>query len=389
GLRSLVRAGQRLLEVLRREDAECDRHARFERGQLQAGRGLAGDVLEVRRLAPDDAAERDDGDVPARLRERHGAERQLECTRHRHDGDVLPVDPRVRELGHGRVEQPVRDLAVEAREDDRDPLLRPLRRAGDEVDADGDVEPARRVSRELLGDRLRHRRLDDELLLAGVLLSGRLGLDDLLARPMLVALLVHASSSNRRPWWCRPWPSLSRLAARYLRFSGCGGISIGTCSVTSSPKACKPDTFFGLFVSSRMVVSPSSLRIWLPIPHSRSSAPKPSARFASTVSSPPSCSSYAFNLFSRPMPRPSCAMYRSTPRGSSAMSFIAASSCSPQSQRREWNTSPVRHSEWTRTSTSSAPSTSPCTSATCCFPVSVSRKRTASNSPYAVGSCTV
>ncbi len=37
----------------------------------------------------------------------------------------------------------------------------------------------------------------------------------------------------------------------------------------------------------------------------------------------------------------------------------ACSSCSPQSQSSEWKTSPVRHSEWTRTSTFSAPSTSP------------------------------
>ena len=41
------------------------------------------------------------------------------------------------------------------------------------------------------------------------------------------------------------------------------------------------------------------------------------------------------------------------PRPSAATAAIAASSCAPQSQRREPSTSPVRHSECTRTSTSS------------------------------------
>ena len=45
-----------------------------------------------------------------------------------------------------------------------------------------------------------------------------------------------------------------------------------------------------------------------------------------------------------------------------------ASSWSRQSQRSEPSTSPVRHSECTRTGTSSAPITSPCTSATCSLP---------------------
>ena len=81
-----------------------------------------------------------------------------------------------------------------------------------------------------------------------------------------------------------------------------------------------------------------------------------------------------------------CRGARRAPRRRSAAS--ACSSCSPQSQRSEWKTSPVRHSEWTRTSTFSAPSTSPLTSATWCLPVSFSRNATAVNSPYAVGSRT-
>ena len=43
-------------------------------------------------------------------------------------------------------------------------------------------------------------------------------------------------------------------------------------------------------------------------PPLRASAGKPSSRFASTVSSPVSCSSYALSLLSSPIPRPSCPM---------------------------------------------------------------------------------
>ena len=47
------------------------------------------------------------------------------------------------------------------------------------------------------------------------------------------------------------------------------------------------------------------------------------------------------------------------------MRFIAASSCDPQSHRAEWNTSPVRQLECTRTSTSLPSPISPQTSAAC------------------------
>ena len=49
--------GLGLLAVVAGEHAEGDRDARLERGQLEPARGLAGDVVEVRRLAADDAAE--------------------------------------------------------------------------------------------------------------------------------------------------------------------------------------------------------------------------------------------------------------------------------------------------------------------------------------------
>src|ERR1044072_8927213 len=45
--------------LLERKHAERDRDARLERCELEAGRSLAGDEVEVRRVAADDAAERD------------------------------------------------------------------------------------------------------------------------------------------------------------------------------------------------------------------------------------------------------------------------------------------------------------------------------------------
>ena len=71
----------------------------------------------------------------------------------------------------------------------------------------------------------------------------------------------------------------------------------------------------------------------------------------------------------RPMPRPSWRMYSTTPRPSASIWRMAAASCSPQSHRREPNTSPVRHSEWTRHSTFRPSPRSPFTRATWCSPV--------------------
>ena len=69
------------------------------------------------------------------------------------------------------------------------------------------------------------------------------------------------------------------------------------------------------------------------------------------------------------------------------MRASASSSCWPQSQRSEWKTSPVRHSECTRTSTSFCPSISPLTMATWCLSSTSERKPTTRKSPNLVGSC--
>ena len=89
-----------------------------------------------------------------------------------------------------------------------------------------------------------------------------------------------------------------------------------------------------------------------------------------------------------PMPRPSWAMYSSTPWPSASIIRRAACNWSPQSQRSEPKTSPVMHSECTRTRTSFLPSTSPFTSAMWCLPSTSDVYPTAVKSPNSVGSGT-
>src|SRR5262249_34574271 len=43
-------------------------------------------------------------------------------------------------------------------------------------------------------------------------------------------------ASSLRCWWCRRWPSLSRFVRRYSTLCSWGATSIGTSSVTVSPK---------------------------------------------------------------------------------------------------------------------------------------------------------
>ena len=70
--------------------------------------GLAGDVVEVRRLAADDAANGDHAGVPARPRQGHGAQRQLEGARDRDDVDAVALDARALQSRDGAVEEPGR-----------------------------------------------------------------------------------------------------------------------------------------------------------------------------------------------------------------------------------------------------------------------------------------
>src|SRR5690349_5950377 len=75
-----------------------------------------------------------------------------------------------------------------------------------------------------------------------------------------------------------------------------------------------------------------------------------------------------------------------TPRPSAAIRASAVCSCGPQSHRAEWNTSPVRHDEWSRTSRPWPSPISPRTSATCSLPFVKSSYAWTSKSPNSVGS---
>src|ERR1700674_5322494 len=108
-LGALVDARLGLLDGVRREEAEGDGNAGLERRELQPRRRLAGDKVEMGRLAADHAAERDDARVPAGLREGHRRQRELERAGHRHDRDRLPFDPGPLELLARRRQQPRSD----------------------------------------------------------------------------------------------------------------------------------------------------------------------------------------------------------------------------------------------------------------------------------------
>ena len=81
-----------------------------ERDVAKPTRRLARDVLEVRRLAPDHAAERHDGPVPAARRRRFRRDRQLECARHPHHVDLR--------LGHALLAQALPRALQQAAGDD-------------------------------------------------------------------------------------------------------------------------------------------------------------------------------------------------------------------------------------------------------------------------------
>src|ERR687885_1196447 len=150
GLRALVplaaaRTLLRLRAVVAREDAEGHRDARLEARELEPARRLGGDVLEVRRVAADDAAERDHGRVAPSLREGHRSEWKLERSGHGHHVDALARDTRLGKGREGALEEPGRDVAVETTDDDADVPASAVRRALVDADAVGDAKLAGRV----------------------------------------------------------------------------------------------------------------------------------------------------------------------------------------------------------------------------------------------------
>jgi hypothetical protein len=161
----------------------------------------------VRRLPANDAAERDDTRVAARLRERHRRERQLECPGHGHDGDRLPADARRIELAERGIQEPVRDLAVVTRRHDCNAAPRAVGLALDDVDIVGNVELTGRM---LLVLRLHGRPQHGHLL---VLLGGSRSLfrdalfflDFRNLRRVVRPTLAHSppsSGSYFKSWWC-------------------------------------------------------------------------------------------------------------------------------------------------------------------------------------------
>ncbi len=99
----------------------------------------------MRRLAPDDRAERDDAGIAPRLRERHRGERQLERARNGHHRHGVRLDAGLL----GRLERSrkhaVRQAAVEARDDDRERPPVTGRRSLEDRVAVGNVDLAAHV----------------------------------------------------------------------------------------------------------------------------------------------------------------------------------------------------------------------------------------------------
>jgi len=113
-----ARSGSRLFDGLAREDAKCDRH-RKRGGELgQGSRDGMGEDVEVRGLASDQAAKRDDSIETTRSREQPDGRWQLEGARHLELLDLRAS----RESGvHGAPGERAGDFVVPAGAHDRDP----------------------------------------------------------------------------------------------------------------------------------------------------------------------------------------------------------------------------------------------------------------------------
>ena len=136
--------------------------------------------------------------MAARLGEPPARERQLPRPGHEHHRDPVTRDAVLDEPLDGSVEQLLDDHGVVARRDHRH-------------------------------RRLGHRRRDDRVAPLG-------------HRQRPRALLAHRgrsvspSSLSRSPWWCRMWPMRCFFVRRYSALNVFGSASMGSCSVTVSPK---------------------------------------------------------------------------------------------------------------------------------------------------------
>ncbi len=100
------------------EHAECDRQPGLERHLLQSPSGLARDVIEMRRIAPDHCAQSDDRVVTVTMGEHFGSQGKLE--RPRNVKHFKTVGGSLLEGFARSLEQLFRDCLVEARYNDRE-----------------------------------------------------------------------------------------------------------------------------------------------------------------------------------------------------------------------------------------------------------------------------
>src|ERR1700734_4015335 len=115
--RLAARAIDRLLDGVGGQYAEADGHARFERDARESGSTLAGDIIEMRRLAANDRTEGDQGLVAPRLRQLARDDRNVEGARHAYDLDLLLRRPVALQRIHRTAYQRLDDEIVESRHD--------------------------------------------------------------------------------------------------------------------------------------------------------------------------------------------------------------------------------------------------------------------------------
>ncbi len=114
-------AVDRLLQSVYRQDAKAHRNAVTQRHLLQASGGLAGHVLEVRCVSPNDGAESHDTAVGPGFRRDRGGSRQLECAGEPHHIHHVPLHPCFAAAQQGTLQELGGNQFVVAAHQDRRP----------------------------------------------------------------------------------------------------------------------------------------------------------------------------------------------------------------------------------------------------------------------------
>ncbi len=118
----------RLREILGREHAKTDRRAGGELHVHDSSRALARNEIKVRRLASDNCAERHERVEAIGFDETLARQRQLEAPGNVEDTDVIIGDFAVAQRTLRAVDEPVGEIGVEARRDDRKAASGAIRR---------------------------------------------------------------------------------------------------------------------------------------------------------------------------------------------------------------------------------------------------------------------